>query len=490
MEVFGLFGSAAPRMQQSAQQLTGRRRRRVTAQDALLFGDPAPAPASNTPPQGMIGAGAPVDRKKIVPMAGEPSGYTPGKRDWMKEIGSDPLGFFLTGTDGLSQKREEGIMSDYARQSAEQSAAQRQSRVEQAGALGMKGREAALFIDAPEDYFKNYAENMKPTTLSKGQRLVNGAGTDIFNADTGVSEGQAWQTDNTGKTLWGERQAATPEETNARAVTAETIRNNNMVNSLGRDRLAMDSEKATAKPTPMQTAVDKNWADDLVNWQINGSANFGKQMVQLEGAVKRLKGGEELSGPGTTFLPGITRDWFGQAGKDVQQQIQETMQSSLKEVLGGQFAQKEGEGILARVFDPTLEEGVNAQRAERLMTQLKLAADQKNKALEYYNQNGTMNGYQGKVPSEADFVAAMNFAPANVVVAPNGKQFPKEQATALRNFVSSLPANMQDPQFIARLDAALSPPSAAPGQQANAPPAGVSREEWNAMTPEEKALFQ
>lgn len=486
MPVLGLFGSAAPRMMQPS---TERRRRRITAQDALLFGDPAPAPASNTPPQGMIGAGAPVDRKKIVPMAGEPSGYTPGKRDFMGEVMKDPLFALFNGTDGLNARREEGIMSDYARQSAEQSAQQDAEIQRLIGSKDPRDRMRLAYMMGDSKLGEQLATNFAKTSVNAGDSLVSGFG-DVYTAPKfGVDGGYGYKQTPEG-IEWQDQRGQNYAEGNDAAQNAETARNNNMVNSLGRDRLAMDSEKATAKPTPMQTAVDKNWADDLVNWQINGSANFGKQMVQLEGAVKRLKGGEELSGPGTTFLPGITRDWFGQAGKDVQQQIQETMQSSLKEVLGGQFAQKEGEGILARVFDPTLEEGVNAQRAERLMTQLKLAADQKNKALEYYNQNGTMNGYQGKVPSEADFVAAMNFAPANVVVAPNGKQFPKEQATALRNFVSSLPANMQDPQFIARLDAALSPPSAAPGQQANAPPAGVSREEWNAMTPEEKALFQ
>lgn len=489
MPVFGLFGSAAPRMQQSAQQLTGRRRRRVTAQDALGFDDPTLAPEPNTPPQGMIGAGAPVDRKKAIPMAGEPSGYTPGKRDFMGEVMKDPLFALFNGTDGLNARREEGIMSDYARQSAEQSAQQDAEIQRLIGSKDPRDRMRLAYMMGDSKLGEQLATNFAKTSVNAGDSLVSGFG-DVYTAPKfGVDGGYGYKQTPEG-IEWQDQRGQNYAEGNDAAQNAETARNNNMVNSLGRDRLAMDSEKATAKPTPMQTAVDKNWADDLVNWQINGSANFGKQMVQLEGAVKRLKGGEELSGPGTTFLPGITRDWFGQAGKDVQQQIQETMQSSLKEVLGGQFAQKEGEGILARVFDPTLEEGVNAQRAERLMTQLKLAADQKNKALEYYNQNGTMNGYQGKVPSEADFVAAMNFAPANVVVAPNGKQFPKEQATALRNFVSSLPANMQDPQFIARLDAALSPPSAAPGQQANAPPAGVSREEWNAMTPEEKALFQ
>jgi len=281
---------------------------------------------------------------------------------------------------------------------------------------------------------------------------------------------QRWQTqfdyqgqrDKTGDAQWqstfdrgGEQFDATMGHNSN--VLGETRRHNMATEGLTAQDIAVKAATATTKPTPMQTAVDKNWADDLVNWQINGAANFGKQMTQLDGAVKRLKGGEELTGPGTTLLPGPMRDWFGQAGKDVQQQIQEIVQGSLREVLGAQFTQKEGEGIMARTFDPTLEEGVNAQRAERLIAQLQLAAQQKNKALEYYNANGTMNGYQGHVPSVADFTAAIASAPAGAdyIVAPNGQQFPKEQATAVRNFMATLPPNLQDPGFMSQLDAVL-----------------------------------
>lgn len=182
MPVFGLFGSAAPRMQQSAQQLTGRRRRRVTAQDALGFDDPTLAPEPNTPPQGMIGAGAPVDRKKAIPMAGEPSGYTPGKRDWMKEIGSDPLGFFLTGTDGLSQKREEGIMSDYARQSAEQSAQREAEITRLMGSNQPQDRMKLAYLMGDSELGKQVATNFAAANVGAGDSRVYGNGQDTYRA--------------------------------------------------------------------------------------------------------------------------------------------------------------------------------------------------------------------------------------------------------------------------------------------------------------------
>lgn len=472
MQGFGLFGSAAPRMMQPS---TERRRRRVTAQDALLFGDPAPAPASNTPPQGMIGAGAPVDRKKIVPMAGEPSGYTPGKRDFMGEVMKDPLFAFFNGTDGLNARREEGIMSDYARQSAEQSAAQRQARIEQANALGMKGREAALFVDANEDYYKNYAENMKPTTLSKGQRLVNGAGTDIFNPDTGVSEGQAWQTDETGKTLWGQRQATTPEEINAAAITAETARNNNMVNSLGRDRLALDAEKATGTPTPENIGTMRK------EWNSQASEFRG-----VRDAYSRV----QASGDGTTPAQQMSMIFAYMKMLDPTSAVRETEYANAENARGV----------------PTAVQNIWNKVVDGQFLAPSQIADFKNQAKSLYQNAETDYGrsfkfYQDQAVGAGmspDVIQDFRISPENVapqappsatITAPNGQQFTREKSVAVQNFMKSLPKSMQDPQFMAQLDNLLGQ-SSSPGQQMGAPPAGVSREEWNAMTPEEKALFQ
>jgi len=222
-------------------------------------------------------------------------------------------------------------------------------------------------------------------------------------------------------------------------------------------KLIEAASKTETKQTPMQTAVDKNWADDLVDWQTNGAPGFVRQMSQLDEAIGRLKGPEELSGPGTTMLPGPMRDWFGQAGKEVQQQVQEVVQTSLRQVLGAQFTQKEGEGIMARTFDPTLEEGVNAQRAERLMAQMKIAAEQKNKALDYFNANGTMNGYQGHIPTVADFNAAIMAAPIGQAKNLDGSKMTPESAAKLKSFFETNGFGMTGtPEFMAQVDALLS----------------------------------
>jgi len=188
----------------------------------------------NAPPGVSVSSGTPFSAKaaELAAMAN----YKP--IDWWKEVTSDPFGFLMTGTDGIESKHESQMMSEYARQSAEAAAQQRQARIEQASSLGMKGREAALFVDAPDEYYKNYGENMKPTKLGKGERAINGAGLDVFNPDTGLGKNdQAYYTTSDGKTVWGEQGKKSYSD-------IETERNNRERNTIDRDRLAVDRKKA------------------------------------------------------------------------------------------------------------------------------------------------------------------------------------------------------------------------------------------------------
>jgi len=60
----------------------------------------------------------------------------------------------------------------------------------------------------------------------------------------------------------------------------------------------------------------------------------------------------------------------------------------------------------------------------------------------------------------------------NSITAPNGKQFSRDEAVAVRNFMATLPPQLQDDNFMAQLDAALSEPAPneAPAPAVAAPP--------------------
>jgi len=77
-------------------------------------------------------------------------------------------------------------------------------------------------------------------------------------------------------------------------------------------------------------------------------------------------------------------------------------------VLGGQFAEREGVQLIQRAFNPSLPSTVNAQRIQRLLEQMENAIKAKEAASDYYEQNGTLVGFQGRLPSMDDFYSAVD----------------------------------------------------------------------------------
>jgi hypothetical protein len=83
--------------------------------------------------------------------------------------------------------------------------------------------------------------------------------------------------------------------------------------------------------------------------------------------------------------------------------VEEVVQRNLRLVLGAQFTEKEGERLIARAYNDRLDTQENAKRVNRLITQIKNAAETKADAIRYFEQNGTLTGWNGKLPSMSDF---------------------------------------------------------------------------------------
>ena len=79
----------------------------------------------------------------------------------------------------------------------------------------------------------------------------------------------------------------------------------------------------------------------------------------------------------------------------------------MREVLGAQFTEKEGERLIKRAYNPTLSEEENVKRVKRLVEQIRLAAAAKESAAKYVEKKGTLKGWTGKMPSMVDFHKAV-----------------------------------------------------------------------------------
>jgi hypothetical protein len=80
---------------------------------------------------------------------------------------------------------------------------------------------------------------------------------------------------------------------------------------------------------------------------------------------------------------------------DVKDIIGGVAQSNLRQILGGQFAQKEGEALLARQYDTAQSKEKNLSRLKALYKQASETVADKRQAAQYYEQFGTLKGYKG-----------------------------------------------------------------------------------------------
>ena len=165
--------------------------------------------------------------------------------------------------------------------------------------------------------------------------------------------------------------------------------------------------------TPLETELDKKAADDLVQFTIGGGfSDVQKGLSQLNIAKQTLQ--QQPEGKITGKLVGAQDDtgilkYTNPTAQDTKEQVQEIAQRNLRLILGPQFTAKEGEQLINRVYNPALPQSVNAQRLGLLEEQMLSAAKTKQEAVDYYNTNGTLKGFKGKLyNTTSDFLNEYN----------------------------------------------------------------------------------
>ena len=163
------------------------------------------------------------------------------------------------------------------------------------------------------------------------------------------------------------------------------------------------------KLTPGQEKVDENFAKTYNEWTASGGfADVEKNTSQLDNVVRRLESGEKLTGGFIGDQPRFMLARTNPDALDALEQVEEVVQRNLRLILGAQFTEKEGERLIARAYNPRLSPDRNAKRLRRLMRSLVDAAKAKQAAADYFNQNGTLAGWKGSVPSFGDISAGLD----------------------------------------------------------------------------------
>lgn len=173
--------------------------------------------------------------------------------------------------------------------------------------------------------------------------------------------------------------------------------------------------KALSGPSAGLESADKTMGKEYVDYSAGGgAATTASNLGLLQGAVNKLKhvdvgpGGVEkpiknddsysgISG----YFPEFVQDFVNSRGSSVRDDIRSAIQNTLKQVLGAQYTEREGERIFARAYNPRLNDEENARRAGNVLSQLQAMASQKDAAAKHFERFHTLEGFKGATALES-----------------------------------------------------------------------------------------
>jgi len=154
--------------------------------------------------------------------------------------------------------------------------------------------------------------------------------------------------------------------------------------------------------TPAQEQADKKFADEYVAWRnTGGMPTLNRQLDQLQDALIILRTNDTITGPVLGRMPKWIQQLVDPQGPDVKAQVEDVIQRSLRQILGAQFTQVEGERMISRAFDPEQQEQSNIGRLTRVIDELRGQGAAKEASSRFFEKTGTLQGY---TQQEADKV--------------------------------------------------------------------------------------
>lgn len=158
------------------------------------------------------------------------------------------------------------------------------------------------------------------------------------------------------------------------------------------------SEPTISSFNPVTQKLDTDFAVQNQEWVTGGRQRAESNIRKLYSALTNLeKTSFEASfqSGGFAGLPLIKSavDVVLDLPKETERQVLSVAAESLREILGGQFAMKEGQQVLERAYDRYAKEGTNKQFVAALLDTIAETAAEKEAQAAYFRDNGTMAGY-------------------------------------------------------------------------------------------------
>ena len=166
------------------------------------------------------------------------------------------------------------------------------------------------------------------------------------------------------------------------------------IENMRREQAKENRLAAMPKLTPGQEALDKEFAKEYVDWvNAGGSATVNRNLGTLRSQLPKLEGSDTISGGVMGRLPDSARQFINPDAINVQDNTEQAVMGALKQILGSQFTQAEGERFLARSYNPKVSEAENAKRIRAAEHELADKAWSKGDSAKYFANTGTLQGH-------------------------------------------------------------------------------------------------
>jgi hypothetical protein len=147
--------------------------------------------------------------------------------------------------------------------------------------------------------------------------------------------------------------------------------------------------------------VNEKFGTEVNDWVISGGFSGAKaNLIKIDDAIEQLEKSKDdffgLTGKNVGVIPKGLRAMFNPDSADLEDNIRSIVYESLRQTLGAQFAEKEGEKLIQASFNSMLSEEKNIVRLKRMRAKILEMAKAKQKSYEYFRaNNGNMSGYSG-----------------------------------------------------------------------------------------------
>jgi hypothetical protein len=322
--------------------------------------------------------------------------------------GTDTLQRLIEGRQGQMMQQQQMTHNNAQQQWLDQ-------MVQVASGGGPDAQTASAMLAAHyngDEYGKSLASNFGAENVGAGEARVFGNGRQTFyNPDVvglGKNQNEADQNAITSQNNLASQDLRGRE-------LAETIRNNTLTDEntdysnqtgrisavTGRERLNFDRETAANGPALTDTkgfeAADKAFGEEYNEWTSGKRADAQKNLEQLDSVIEMLNGEGNYTGEVVGQIPDrlAVLSNTGQARVAARERVEEVVQRNLREVLGAQFTEKEGERLIKRAYNPMLSEEENIYRLTNLANQVRTSIQNRDAKAAYFAQNGTLVGFDG-----------------------------------------------------------------------------------------------